>query len=274
MKKYITVLLHKACLRRYSLVYLCAVRQVRLCVRSQMSCSYTFCSSASILTLLIILNLVFPGALLRAEGQEEAKTPEHAYNKGIDFYNNLDYNKAIDQFLGAFNTSNSTIEQWINYNLGSATCSKGQKVQESNPQEAQQSYKKALEFFRRAIELNPQDKNAKHNYELTALKLEQAKQQQQEQKKDKQQKQQEQNQEQKQQDQQKESGDDQDQSSDEKEEQGQQGEHNSRQDTQPQEMTKEQAKMLLENFQNSEDGPTELRQLQQAAQDSSPEKDW
>ena len=223
-----------------------------------------------ILILVIILNLVFPGALLRA--QEKATTPEHAYNTGIDFYNKLDYNKAIDNFLKAFNTEDSRLEHWINYNLGNAAFEKGQKAQESSPQEVQQAYKQALDFFRRAIELNPRDKNAKHNYELTALKLKQARQQQQENKEQqKEQSQKEQEQKKEQQDKQDQSDNKQEQASGKK---GRQDKKPRQQESRPQEMTEEQAKMLLENFQNSEDGPTELRRLNQDARDSGVEKDW
>ncbi|MFH1094113.1 MAG: hypothetical protein V1739_08210 [Candidatus Omnitrophota bacterium] len=203
----------------------------------------------SILILLVILNLVFPKALLLA--QEKAAAPEHSYNKGIDFYNKLDYNKAIENFLKAFNTENKKFEQWINYNLGNAAFETGQKAQGSNPQAAQQAYKQALEFFRRAIELNVHDKDAKHNYELTALKLEQAKQEQQ--KKEQQDK------------------------PDQKEQQDKpagQDKKPLQQEAQPQEMTEKQAKMLLENFQNSEGRPTELRMLNSDVQDSGVEKDW
>ena len=230
-----------------------------------------------ILVLLIILNVAYPASLLLA--QEKSTTPEHAYNMGIDFYNKLDYNKAIDSFLKAFNTENRKLEQWINYNLGNAAFEKGQKVQKSNPQEAQQAYKQALEFFHRAIELNTQDKNAKHNYELAALKLEQAQQQQKqskEQQKDQQQKEQQKKEQQKKEQQKKEQQkkeqqDKQEQASDKKDRQDKKPRQ---QEAQPQEMTEEQAKMLLENFQNSEDSPTELRLLNQDAQTVGVEKDW
>ncbi len=220
-----------------------------------------------VLILFIMLSVAYPASPLLAK--DKAVTPEHAYNMGIDFYKKLDYNKAIDKFLNAFNTENNKLEQWINYNLGSAAFEKGQKAQKSNPQEAQQAYKQALEFFHRAIELNPQDKNAKYNYELTALKLKEA--QQQEQKNKEQQKDQQQKEEQDKQDKQDQSDNKQEQASDK---QDQQGKKPRQQEAQPQEMTEEQAKMLLENFQNSEDGPTELRLLDQEAQTTGVEKDW
>ena len=217
--------------------------------------------------ILIFLIVNMTGPVLIARGQEEANTPEQAYNKAIDFYNQLEYNKAIDKFLNAFNTGNRRLEQWTNYNLGNAASSKGQKVQESNPQEAQQAYKQALEFFRRAIELDPQDKNAKHNYELTALKLEQAKQQQQQQNKDDSKDEQQEQQEEEQQQ-------EPDEPEQDSKDQEQQDKNDAQQEAQPREMTKEQAERLLENFENSEDGAMELRQLNQAAQESDTEKDW
>ena len=229
------------------------------------------------LILFIILSAAAP--VSTARGQEKETSPEHAYNKGIDFYNKDDYNKATDKFLEAFNTGSSKLEQWINYNLGNAAFEKGQKEKDLNPQESQQAYKKALEFFHRAIELDVLDQNAKHNYELTALKLKQAQQQQQEnkeqqkeqQKEDKEQQQEDKEQQKEQQPKNKEEQDKQEQASNKQEQQDQK---KRQQESQPQEMTEEQAKMLLENFQNSEDGPTELRILNSDAQDSGVEKDW
>ncbi len=218
-----------------------------------------------VLVLLIIFNVVSPVSLLLA--QEKPTTPEHAYNLGIDFYNKLDYNKAIDNFLKAFNTEDSKLEQWINYNLGNAAFKKGEKIQEANIQQAQQAYKQALEFFHRAIELNPQDKNAKYNYELTALKLEQTQQQQQENKqrqKDQPQKQQ----------QQKEKQNKQDKQEQRFEKKARQDKKLRQQEARLQGMTEEQAKMLLENFQNSEECSAKLRLLDQDAQTAGVEKDW
>lgn len=56
------------------------------------------------------------------------------------------------------------------YNLGYALYDSAEKSQD---QQNQGNYQEALESFKQAIEADPQDMNAKYNYELTLLKLQQ-----------------------------------------------------------------------------------------------------
>ncbi|MFH1061965.1 MAG: hypothetical protein V1747_03660 [Candidatus Omnitrophota bacterium] len=203
---------------------------------------------------------------------------EHAYNQGVDFYNKLDYNKAADNFLESMNTQEKYLEQWSAYNLGNALFGQGLAAEKKDPASANPIYKKALNFFKRAIDIDPADRDAKYNYELTTKKIveqEQKSKQDKQDQKDKQDKKDNQNQ-QTQQDKQPDKQDKQDQQS----QQNQQ----SQQDKQPQQkdqqsapqneqrrqMTKQEAKMLLENFQQSEDKQKEINLYKAQQQQPAP----
>lgn len=58
----------------------------------------------------------------------------------------------------------------FHYNLGNALYSSAEKAQD---QQSQANYGEALENFKQAIEADPKDLNAKYNYELTLLRLQQ-----------------------------------------------------------------------------------------------------
>ncbi len=64
----------------------------------------------------------------------------------------------------------SKLKNEFHYNLGYALYDSAEKNQE---QGSQDNYQAALESFKQAIEADPKDMNAKYNYELTLLKLEQ-----------------------------------------------------------------------------------------------------
>jgi len=239
-----------------------------------------------IITLTLIAAWISPLHLVTAQTEKA----ERVYNQGIDFYNKSDYNKAGEYFLKAFNTEKQKVEQWASFNLGNANFKNAEKMQDKQPEEALKSYKNALKFFQRAIELNPQDKDAKYNYELTAKKIQQQKQKQKSQKQKQQQKRQKnknqqgqssnpqpdkQNGRDKQKQQQSQQQQKKQQQAQQQQEQTSQGSAARQEQSKPREMTKEEAQMLLENFKRSEDGPTELRLLnQQQNKEQAADKYW
>jgi len=223
-----------------------------------------------ILAIILFLNLCIAGEVNAAENSPAA---DRAYNQGVDFYNKLDYNKSADSFLQSMNTEDKQLEQWSAYNLGSAFFGQGQIAEKSDPQAANQIYQKALNFFKRAMEVDPEDKDAKYNYELTTKKI--IEQQQEEKKQDKQEQKDKKDQDQK--DDKKQQGqqnkqEDQDQNKQEnKAEQGKDKDNSGQQpeSAQRRQMTEQEAKMLLENFQQSEDKKKEM-ELHKAQQQPAP----
>lgn len=224
---------------------------------------------------------------------EQTVRPSVRYNRGVDFYNRKDYNKAADNFLKALNTENRELEQWTNYNLGNSNFEQAQVQEETDPSAALNLYKNALEFFRRAIDLNPKDKDAKYNFELTAKKIKQTEQQSKQEKQNSQdqksqgdkQKEREQSQqagkseqnknssarEQKQQAQEKTAAQSQEQK--DKEQEKKSSAAKLQEAREHQEMSQEEALMLLDNFQESEKTP-ELINKEEQREESPVSKDW
>jgi Ca-activated chloride channel family protein len=233
----------------------------------------TICGSIMIVWLII-------GPRVYAAGQSTGT--RSAYNQGVDSYNRGDYPNAGEQFRRAMNTENKREEQWTAYNLGNTAFKSGEAAQAKDPGAAMPYYKEALEFFQRAIELDHTDTQAKINYELTAKKIKETEQQQQQQqkqdqKKDKQQqqsqggsgqpdKQQQQQQQSQEQPQKKQSDREKSSDQEKKEAQPEQSAAN--------EMTKDQALMLLDNFQRAEQQrPVQLNDQEQH-QETIVGKDW
>jgi len=232
----------------------------------------------------IILFLILLGFFCfcsSSAADEETEDARKSYNSGIDFFEKLDYNRAVDDFFKALNTENKHVEQWAAYNLGNAKFKNAENAEQSNPQASLSDYTEALEFFKRAIEMDPQDLDAKYNYEVTLRKIkaqqEKAKQDKKEQKNQKDQKQQDQeNKQQQKQQQQK------DQEQEQKDPRNDQGKKDDQENSMPQEvknlesrqMSKEEAMMLLENFEQSEKKQKEILFKQQHKDENFSGKDW
>jgi len=218
--------------------------------------------------LILIIFLMIWALPLHAAEESQAKTDfRRSYNQGIDFYNKGDYNKAINNFLQALNTENKHGEQWSAYNLGNANFRSGQALEKENPAQALSAYKQAQGFYLRAMDINRKDLDAKYNYELTELKIKEL---------SKQQQQQQQQQQQENQPQDKNKEDMPQQSSDQSASQDQEQPRDSSQSNgEHRQMSKQEAEMLLKNFEQSQQTaePMVLKDDQQQ-QSRENEKDW
>jgi hypothetical protein len=217
---------------------------------------------------------------LPVQAENVAVDPRAAYNQGVDFYNKLDYNKAGEQFSQAMNTEGRRVEQWTAYNLGNTKFKEAGMQEQQNPQAAASLYSDALEFFRRALELDHADNDAKYNFEITAVKIKELQQQNQDKKHDQENKEQppapkntDKSDQSKQNQQQPEQPENQNKNQEQPPEQEQRNNEQARQQPEQKEMTKDQALMLLENFQQAEDKQQALRQETQRPE-SSGGKDW
>lgn len=100
------------------------------------------------------------------------------YNAGIADYKGNFYDTAITQFTSATDSDNATIKQASYYNLGNAQYRKGEGTLALDPQQTITYWEKAIKSYEKAIELDPNDTDAKENLEyvknkLAALKLSQ-----------------------------------------------------------------------------------------------------
>ncbi|MBF0553031.1 MAG: tetratricopeptide repeat protein [Nitrospirae bacterium] len=107
------------------------------------------------------------------------KTPDSDvlnYNAGTAWYNKGDYQKALGHFIKSMSTKNPAIETRSTYNAGNSQYMIGKSIEEEkNPSEAMSSFENALQYYKRAIELNDTDTDARRNYELTNKKIQQLK---------------------------------------------------------------------------------------------------
>jgi Ca-activated chloride channel family protein len=94
------------------------------------------------------------------------------YNLGTALYKTEDYEAALEHFEKSLVTDNQSLEQKASYNLGNAAYKYGITQKESDLQRAVSLLKKSLHHYEHALELDPEDDDAKYNYELVKKELE------------------------------------------------------------------------------------------------------
>jgi Ca-activated chloride channel family protein len=142
--------------------------------------------------------------LLKRKGED----PRLHFNAGAAAYRNQQFEEAAKQFNATLAAPDLKLQGLAYYNEGNALYHLGER--DPDPKKRKEAWEKAAQDYQSTAKLNPQDQDAKFNYEFVKRKLEELKQQQQqsqqdksEQQKDEDKKQEQQNQQQQQQDQQK-----------------------------------------------------------------------
>lgn len=184
---------------------------------------------------------------------ESPKSSGLSYNLGNADYKLKKYEKALENYRKAGESTDPKMEQRARYNLGNALYKMGEFEVNQGKQEGLAKLEQAIEAYKRALDLDPNDKDAKYNLEFVRRKLkemskrdpQQQKQEQQQQKDQKQQQQQEQDERKKQ--------EEEENQRQQQQQQQQQGQDSSAQrKPKPGEMPKEQAERLLDAFKDSE----------------------
>ena len=213
-----------------------------------------------------------------------------AFNHGAAAYKNKDFKSALESFGKAVASDDRTLRARAEYNLGNTLF---QQATSAKKEPDIKTLESALSHFDQAQQLDVEDANAKHNYDVTKQLIEQLKQQQQEQQKKEEQEKKDQKQDQKDQQQQQQSqgrkddkqkqeqqqskGDQQDQqqkeqqSGDQKQEQGQKGQQDKQQSEGDQKDQKGE-KGEQEKQQNAEGGQKDQRDKKQQSQDAQSEQ--
>lgn len=99
---------------------------------------------------------------------KEPENPQMNYNLGVVYFQKGAYDQALESFEKAQLTTDSTLLAYAFYNKG-------------NTLFKQEKYAEAVEAYKRVLDLNPADRDAKHNLELAQLKMKGQEQQQQQQ---------------------------------------------------------------------------------------------
>jgi Ca-activated chloride channel homolog len=129
-----------------------------------------------------------------AAAVKEPTKAELQFNAGSAAYKSGDLAQAATAFQNSLHTDQVPVQQGAYYNLGNTQFRLGQKTEKSNPQETIETWEKAVSSYDAALQIEPDDLQAKHNRDLVKHQIEQLKKQEDRKKQQQQQQQQQQNQ--------------------------------------------------------------------------------
>jgi Ca-activated chloride channel family protein len=113
---------------------------------------------------------------------DKPDSPLINFNAGDAQYRLDQFDKAAGLFEKALLAGDKKTESRANYNLATAKYKLSEADEKKNPAEAGKDLESAEGYYKRAIELDERDQDAKINYELTVKKLKELKEKQQQQK--------------------------------------------------------------------------------------------
>lgn len=93
------------------------------------------------------------------------------FNKGAALYKKGDYRKAIDSFTGALATKDRQTEADALYNLGNSKYRQGILKEDSDLVSSEGLLQEALDSFKRSVEIDQRNTDARYNYEFVAKQL-------------------------------------------------------------------------------------------------------
>ena len=93
------------------------------------------------------------------------------FNIGTALYRKQDYERAIETFNKALLSDNPDIEQKAAYNIGNCKFRLGKLKENTDIAAAVNFYRQALDYYKRAIELNQDNADAKYNHEFVEREL-------------------------------------------------------------------------------------------------------
>lgn len=105
--------------------------------------------------------------------------PELQYNHGTAAYKVGGFDQAAESFAKAMKTDDLKLQQDNYYNLGNTQYRLGQKTESANAQETIKTWEQSVQSYEAALQLKPDDADAKYNHDLVKRKLEELKKQEQ-----------------------------------------------------------------------------------------------
>ena len=111
---------------------------------------------------------------IKLYNEAQIKFPDAAqisYNIGIAQYKKGDYDTAINSLEKATVSEDKILESKANYNIANAKYKLGKLKENTDLKETVNLLRQCLDYYKRAIELNPKDEDAKINHELVEKEL-------------------------------------------------------------------------------------------------------
>ena len=193
--------------------------------------------------------------------QKKSDDPRLHFNAGAAAYRNRQFEEAAKQFNATLTSPDLKLQGLAYYNEGNSLYHLGEAI--PDPKKRTESWEKALQNYQSSVKLNPQDADAKFNYEFVKRKLEELKQEQQQNQQNKQDQKQDQKQQKQKQDQQKEQ--------DQQQQQAQQNQSEQKKDSSQQNQQDQQKKQ--EEQQAAKQSEQQKQDQQQAQQQAGQPKD-
>jgi Ca-activated chloride channel homolog len=113
-----------------------------------------------------------------ASAQKQPAKAELQFNLGAAAYKSGEFAPAVSAFQGALKADQLPVQQSAYYNLGNAQYRLGQKTEQANPPETIKTWQAAVQSYEAALQIKPDDADAKYNRNLVKRKLEQLQKQQ------------------------------------------------------------------------------------------------
>lgn len=110
------------------------------------------------------------GIALAVESSEK-ENPVSQYNRGVTLFRGKKFKEATEAFLLALVSGKKSLEEKSAYNTANSKYRLAETLEKSNIGTALKGYYEAAEYYKRAIELDSKDKDAKFNYEFTRKKI-------------------------------------------------------------------------------------------------------
>ena len=113
-------------------------------------------------------------AAIKLYNEAQIKSPDSAeisYNIGIAQYKKGDYDLAISSFEKATASKDNILESKANFNIANAKYKQGKLKENTELKETVNLLRQSLDYYKRAIELNSKDEDARINHELVEKEL-------------------------------------------------------------------------------------------------------
>jgi Ca-activated chloride channel family protein len=115
----------------------------------------------------------------RQKLEKSPNDPELHYNYGTAAFKNNMFDDAVEAFTKALKSDDIELQKKAYFNRGNSYYQKGAEVQQADPETTLNQWKQALSSLQSALQLDPDNADAKHNREVIKKRLEELEKQQQ-----------------------------------------------------------------------------------------------